>query len=97
MLLQQKTPLLVTSQTIVMMMNLLRPNLLRLKAKKNLRRRKKNLRRRKKKLVVLLVLELEQTHVHKLLKVLTLTPDSKALQLAAKTLHLVVIESKFLM
>ena len=90
MLLQQKTPLLVTSQTIVMMMNLLRPNLLRLKAKKNLRRRKK-------KLVVLLVLELEQTDVHNLLKVLTLTPDSKALQLAAKTLHLVVIESKFLM
>ena len=75
-----------------MMMNLLKlnllRNLLRLKAKTNLR---KSLR------LVVLVLEREQTDVLKILAMLTLTPVSKEMQLDVKTPLLGVTELKVLM
>ena len=91
MQLERKTPLLVTTQMTVMMMNLLKLNLLRLKAKTNLRKSLFRL------VAVVLVLEVQGEIVILLTMMqLTSTPVSKAMQLERKT-PLLVTELKVLM
>ena len=90
MQLERKTPLLVTTQMTVMM-NLLKLNLLRLKAKTNLRKSLFRL------VAVVLVLEVQGEIVILLTMMqLTSTPVSKAMQLERKT-PLLVTELKVLM